>query len=63
MSIIIHRAVEIPGVDATTDSAEIVGVDPDFDVKPTGEDMDTNAWAIETDVPVYNNAIVIDGLK
>jgi hypothetical protein len=55
--------MEIPGVDATTDSAEIVGVDPDFDVKPTGEDMNTNAWAIETDVPVYNNAIVIDGLK
>ena len=62
-SIIIHPAMEIPGVDMTTDPAKTAGVDPDFDVKPTGEDMDTNAWAIETDVPVYNNAIVIDGLK
>ncbi len=34
--IIIHPAVEIPGVDMTTDPAEIAGVDPDFDVNPTG---------------------------
>jgi hypothetical protein len=33
--IIIHPAVEIPGVDETTDPAEIAGVDPDFDVEPT----------------------------
>jgi hypothetical protein len=62
-SIIIHPDVEIPGVDMTTDPAEIVGVDPDFDVKPTGVDMDTNAWAMDTNVPVDNNAIAIDGLK
>jgi hypothetical protein len=34
--IIIHPAVEIPGVDTTADPAEIAGVDPGFDVKPTG---------------------------
>ncbi len=37
--IIIHPAVEIPGGDATTDPAETAGVDPDFDVEPTGVDM------------------------
>ncbi len=41
-SIIIHPAMEIPGVDMTMDPAEIAGVDPDFDVKPTGMDMDPN---------------------
>jgi hypothetical protein len=41
--IIIYPAVEIPGVDMTTDPAETAGVDPDFDVEPTGVDMDTNA--------------------
>ena len=61
--IIIHPAMEIPGVDTTTDAAETAGVDPDFDVKPTGVDMDTNAWAMDTDVPVDNNDIMIDGLK
>ncbi len=29
--IIIHPAMEIPGVDTTTDPAEIAGVDSDFD--------------------------------
>jgi hypothetical protein len=62
--IIIHPAVEIPGVDETTDpAAEIAAVDPDFDVKPTGVDMNTDAWAMDTNVPVDNNAIAIDGLK
>jgi hypothetical protein len=61
--IIIHPAVEIPGVDTTMDPAEIAGVDPDFDVEPTGVDMDTNAWVMDTNVPVDNNAIVMDGLK
>ncbi len=61
--IIIHPAVEIPGVDMTTDPAEIAGVDPDFDVEPTGMDMDTNAWAMDNDVPVGNNVIAIDALK
>ena len=42
--IIIHPAVEIPGVDTTMDPAEITRVDPDFDVRPTGVDMDTDAW-------------------
>jgi hypothetical protein len=55
--------MEIPGVDITTDPTEIAGVDPDFDVKPTGVDMDTNAWAMDTDVLVDNNAIVINGLE
>ncbi len=60
-SIIIHSAMEIPGVDTTTDPAETAGMDPDFDVKPTGVDMDTDAWAMDTGVPVDNNAIAIDG--
>jgi hypothetical protein len=42
---------------------ETAGVDPDFDVKPTGVDMDTNAWAMDTDHPVDNDALAIDGLK
>jgi hypothetical protein len=41
--IIIHPAVEIPGVDKTMDPAEIAGANPDFDVEPTGVDMDTDA--------------------
>jgi hypothetical protein len=61
--IIIHPAVEIPGVNTTTDPAEIAGVDPEFEVEPTGVDMDTNAWAIDTNVPVDDNTIAIDGLK
>ena len=61
--IIIHPAVEIPGVDTTTEPAETARVDPDFDVKHTGVDMDANAWAMDTNVPVDDNAIVIDGLK
>jgi hypothetical protein len=52
-----------PGVDETTDPAETAVVDPDFDVEPTGMDMDTDAWAMDTDVPVDNNAIAIDGLE
>jgi hypothetical protein len=62
-SIIIHPAVEIPGVDRTADPAETAGVDPDFDVKPIGVDMDTNAWAMDTNVPVDDNAVAIDGLE
>jgi hypothetical protein len=61
--IISHPAMEIPGVDMTMKPAEIAGVDPDFDVEPTGVDMDTNAWAMDTNVPVDNNAIVIDGIE
>jgi hypothetical protein len=61
-SFIIYPSVEIPGVDTTTDPGEIAGVDPDFDVEPTGVDMDTDAWAMDTDVPVDNNAIAMDGL-
>ncbi len=57
--IIIHPAVEIPGVDTAMDPAEIAGVDPDFDVEPTGEDMDTDMWAMDTNVPVEKNAIRI----
>jgi hypothetical protein len=41
--IIIHPAADIPGVDTTTDPAETEGVDPNFDVEPTGVDMDTDA--------------------
>ncbi len=47
----------------TMDPAEAAGVDPDFDVKPTGVDMDTNEWAMDTDVPVDNIAIALDGLE
>jgi hypothetical protein len=59
--IIIHPAAEIPGVDTTTDPAETSGVDPDFYVEPTGVDMDTNAWAMDTHVPVDDKVIAIDG--
>jgi hypothetical protein len=62
-SIIINPAIEIPGVDETMDPAEIADVDPDFDVEPTGVDMDTNAWAMDTNIPVEDNAIPMDGLK
>ncbi len=55
--------MEIPGVDATTDPAEIAGVDPDFDNVLNGVDMNTNAWAMATNIPVDNNAIAIDGIK
>ncbi len=61
--IIIHPAMEIPGVDTTMDPAETAGVDPDFDVKPTGVDITTDAWAMDTNVPVDNNAVAIDGFK
>jgi hypothetical protein len=61
--IIIHPAMEIPGVDTTMDPAETAGVDPDFDVKLTEVDVDTDAWAMDTNVPVDNNAIAIDGLE
>jgi hypothetical protein len=61
--IIIHPAMEISGVDTTTDPTETAGVDPDFDVKPTGVDMDTNTWAMGTNIPVDNNDIAIDGIK
>ncbi len=50
-------------MDETTNPAEIAGVDSDFDVKPTGVDMDTNAWAMDTNVPVDDNAIAIVGFK
>ncbi len=59
--IIIHPAMELPGVDTTTNPYEFAGVDPDFDVKPTGVNVDTNVWAMDTNVPVDNNAIMIDG--
>ncbi len=62
-SIIIHPTMEIPGVDMTTDPAETAGVDTDFDVKPTGVDMDTYAWAMDTNIPEDDNAVTIDGLK
>ncbi len=47
----------------TTDPAETAVVDPDFDVEPTGVDMDTDALAMDTDVPVDKNAIAIDDLE
>jgi hypothetical protein len=62
-SVIIYPAIEIPGVDETTDPAGIAGEDPDFDVEPTGVDMDTVAWAMDTNVPVDNSAIAIDGKR
>ncbi len=57
--IIINPAMEIPGVDTAINPAETAGVDPDFEVEPTGVDMDTNAWAMDTDVKVDNNAVEI----
>jgi hypothetical protein len=50
-------------VDETANPAETAGVDPDFDVKPTGVDMDTNVWAMDTNVPVEDNYIAIHGLE
>ncbi len=55
--------MKIPGVDTTMDPAETTGVDPDFYVKPTGVDMDTDVWAMDTNIPIDNNAIRIDGLN
>jgi hypothetical protein len=62
-SIIICPAMEIPGVDTTMDPAETAGVDPDFDVEPTGVEMDTDAWAMDTNVPVEDNNVALDGLE
>ncbi len=62
-SIIIHPVIEIPGVDTTMDPAETAGENPDFDVEPTGVDMDTNAWAMDTNVPFDNNSVAVDGLE
>ncbi len=62
-SVIIYPAIDIQGVDETTDPAKIAGADLDFDVKPTGVDMDTNAWAMNTDIPVDDTAIAIDDLE
>ncbi len=62
-SIIIHPAMEIPGVDMTTDPAETAGVDPDFDVESMGLDMDTNVWAMDTNVLFDDNAVTIDGIE
>ncbi len=50
-------------MDETANPAGNAGVDPDFDVKPTGVDMDTVAWAMNTNIPVDDNAIAIDGPK
>jgi hypothetical protein len=50
--------MEIPGVDTTMNPAETAGVDPDFDVKPTG-----HGRAMDTNVPVDNIVIAIDGLE
>ncbi len=61
--IIIHPVMEIPGVDMTTDPAKTAGVDPDFDVKPTGMDVDTNAWVMDTNVPVDDSTVAMNGLK
>ncbi len=47
-------------MDTATDPAEIAGVDPDFDVEATGVDMDTDAWAMDTNVPVDNSSIAIE---
>jgi hypothetical protein len=55
--------MEISGVDMTVDPAETAEVDTDFDVKPTGVDMDTYVWAMVTNVPEDDNAVTIDGLK
>jgi hypothetical protein len=62
-SIIIDPAMEIPDMDTTKDPTETAGVDPEFDVEPTGVDMDTNAWAMDTDVSVDDNPDTIDGFK
>jgi hypothetical protein len=62
-SFIINSAMNVPGVDMTMNPADTAGVDPDFYVKLTGVDMDTDAWAMDTNIPVDNNAIAVGGLK
>jgi hypothetical protein len=62
--IIIHPVMEIPGVDMTTNPAETAGVDPDFDVEPTGVRSGYGHQCVgDTNVPVDDNAVTIDGLE
>ncbi len=43
-SIVAHPNDELPGVDVHSGDAELPGVDMDFDAKPTGVEVDTEAY-------------------
>jgi hypothetical protein len=54
---IVAYPTSIPGVALDTENAELTGVDPDFDAKPTGVEMDSEAQGY---VPEEHNEV--DGL-
>ncbi len=53
-SFVAHPNDELPGVDVQSGDAELPGVDTDFDDKPTGVEVDTEAYG---DVPQEQNKV------
>ncbi len=53
-SFVTHPNDELPGVDVHLGDAELPGVDTDFDAKPTGVEVDTEAYG---NVPQEQNKI------
>ncbi len=49
-----HPNDELPGVDVQLGDAELPGVDTDFDAKPTGVEVDTEAYG---NVPQEQNKV------
>jgi hypothetical protein len=54
MILLSHTNEELPGVDAQSGDAELPGVDTDFDAKPTGVEVDTEAYGY---VPQEQNKV------
>jgi hypothetical protein len=53
-SFVAHPNDKLPGVDVQSSDAELPGVDMDFDAKPTGVEVDTEAYG---DVPQELNEV------
>jgi hypothetical protein len=53
-SFVAHPNDKLPGVDLQLDDAELPGVDTDFDAKPTGVEVDTEAYG---NVPQEQNKV------
>ena len=53
-SFVAHPNDELPGVDVQLGDAELPGVDTDFDAKPTGVEVDTEAYG---NVPQEQNKV------
>jgi hypothetical protein len=53
-SFVAHPNDELPGVDVQLSDAELPGVDTDYDAKPTGVEVDTEAYG---DVPQEQNEV------